>query len=61
VPFEELFRRPVTAAFDVPNASSDGGAVLLKAADRRLGLLGHMSAALVNVEFPVVGGQLPAS
>jgi len=35
--FSELFDRPLTATFDVPNASSDGGAVLLKAADRRLG------------------------
>ena len=46
--FEELFRRPVTAAFDVPSASSDGGAILLKAADRRLGLLSRMAEALVD-------------
>jgi len=44
--FPELFDRPVTATFDVPNASSDGGAVLLKAADRRLGLIERLAAAL---------------
>jgi hypothetical protein len=36
------------AAFDVPNASSDGGAVLLRAADRRLGLIPRLAAALVD-------------
>jgi hypothetical protein len=30
--FPDLFDRPLTATFDVPNASSDGGAVLLAAA-----------------------------
>lgn len=44
--FPELFDRPLTASFDVPNASSDGGAVLLKAADRRLGLIGRLATAL---------------
>ena len=46
--FPELFHRPLTATFDVPNASSDGGAVLLKAADRRLGLIARLAAALVD-------------
>src|SRR5881628_3611939 len=46
--FPELFDRPLTAKFDVPNASSDGGAVLLKAADRRLGLIPRLAAALVD-------------
>ena len=46
--FPELFERPVTVTFDVPNASSDGGAVLLKAADRRLGLISRLGAALVD-------------
>ncbi len=44
--FPELFDRPLTATFDVPHASSDGGAVLLKAADRRLGLIPRLAAAL---------------
>lgn len=46
--FPELFDRPLTAQFDVPNASSDGGAVLLKAADRRLGLIPRLAGALVD-------------
>jgi len=43
-----LFDRPLTASFDVPNASSDGGAVLLKAADRRLGLIPRLATALID-------------
>ncbi len=46
--FSDLFDRPLTASFDVPNASSDGGAVLLKAADRRLDLIRRLAAALVD-------------
>ena len=46
--FPELFDRPLTAQFDLPNASSDGGAVLLKAADRRLGLIRRLAGALVE-------------
>jgi hypothetical protein len=44
--FPDLFRKPLIATFDLPNASSDGGALLLKAADRRLGLLSRLAAAL---------------
>jgi hypothetical protein len=36
--FEDLAKRPVTVRFDQERGSSDGGAVLLAAADRRLGL-----------------------
>lgn len=46
--FPDLFGKPLTATFDVPNASSDGGAVLLKAADRRLGLIPRLAGALVD-------------
>jgi len=46
--FPELFDRPLSTTFDVPNASSDGGAVLLKAADRRLGLIPRLAGALVD-------------
>jgi hypothetical protein len=46
--FPDLFDRPLTARFDVPNASSDGGAVLLKAAEHRLGLIPRLAAALVD-------------
>ncbi len=50
--FPDLFDRPLTATFDVPNASSDGGAVLLKAADRRLGLISRLAGALVDERQP---------
>jgi Transposase DDE domain group 1 len=36
--FSDLFGRPVVAKFDQQYASSDGGAILLQACDRRLGL-----------------------
>ncbi len=37
--FPELFDKPVVATFDREQASSDGGAVLLKAAERVYGLV----------------------
>lgn len=46
--FPDLCDRPLTAVFDLPNASSDGGAVLLKAADRRLSLIARLAGALVD-------------
>ena len=42
----DLFGKPLVAAFDQPHGSSDGGAVLLKAADRRLGLSTRLAACL---------------
>ena len=36
--FSDLLSRPVVAGFDQQHASSDGGAILLQACDRRLGL-----------------------
>ena len=50
--FPDLFDRPVTATFDLPNSSSDGGAVLLKAADRELGLMDHLPRCLVERRQP---------
>ena len=44
--FAELFDRPLIACFDRPHASSDGGAILLKAADRRLGLMDALADCL---------------
>ncbi|HEX8800367.1 MAG TPA: IS1380 family transposase, partial [Terriglobales bacterium] len=44
--FPEIFRKPVVAQFDQRDGSSDGGALLLKAADRSLGLLDELSACL---------------
>lgn len=46
VRFPDLFEKPVVATFDQPHASSDGGAVLLKAIDRRLGLIDALAAGL---------------
>ena len=46
--FPDLLDRPLTVSFDVPNASSDGGAVLLKAADCRLGLIPRLAGALID-------------
>ena len=40
--FPGIFERPVVAKFDQSQGSSDGGAILLKAADQRL----HLTAAL---------------
>ena len=44
--FPGIFRKPVVAQFDQRDGSSDGGALLLKAADRRLGLLEELTACL---------------
>ena len=44
--FPEIFRKPVVAQFDQRDGSSDGGALLLKAADGRLGLLDELTACL---------------
>ena len=38
VVFKDLFGKPVVARFDQPDSSSDGGALLLKGCDERLGL-----------------------
>ena len=44
--FPDRLDRPVMATFDQPHASSDSGAVLLKAADHRLGLLTALTATV---------------
>lgn len=44
--FPEIFHKPVVTRFDQHEGSSDGGAVLLKAADRSLGLLEDLTACL---------------
>lgn len=44
--FPGIFKRPVVAQFDQSQGSSDGGAVLLKAADRQLGLTAALAACL---------------
>src|SRR5450755_1459969 len=44
--FSQLSRKPVIAKFDQEHASSDGGAILLQACDRRLGLTEAMIGAI---------------
>jgi DDE family transposase len=46
VVFPDLFGKPVLTKFDEPHASSDGGAVLLRAADTRLGLTKRLADCL---------------
>ena len=46
--FPELFTKPVHCQFDEPHSSSDGGALLLKAADQKLQLTSALAACLVD-------------
>ena len=50
--FSELFDRPRFACFDRPHASSDGGAILLKAADRRLRPMRALTSCLRDERDP---------
>ena len=44
--FPNIFRKSVVARFDQRQSSSDGGALLLKAADRRYGLIASLASCL---------------
>src|SRR6202163_1104914 len=44
--FPEIFCKPAVLQFDQLNGSSDGGAILLKAADRRYGLIEALAGCL---------------
>ena len=44
--------KPVVALFDMPHASSDGGAVLLKALDTQLQLTKRLAACVVDARQP---------
>jgi len=46
--FPNLFRRPVAVKFAQPHASSDGGAILLKACDERIGLTARLASCIVD-------------
>lgn len=46
--FKGLFGKAVVARFDQPDSSSDGGAVLLKACDERVGLTAALAACLAD-------------
>src|SRR5262245_48066816 len=46
------FAKPVVACFDMPHASSDGGAILLKSVDTHLGLTKRLAGGLVDERQP---------
>src|SRR5260370_8786613 len=46
--FPELFDKPIHCQFDEPHSSSDGGALLLKAADQKLQLTAALAGCLVD-------------
>lgn len=50
--FQDLFEKAVEACFSDEKLSTDGGSILLKAADRRMGLIGAMSAMLSDSRMP---------
>ena len=50
--FPDLFQKPLVATFDQQHASSDGGAVLLKAAERQYGLIEGFAECLVDDRQP---------
>jgi hypothetical protein len=50
--FGELLSRPVVAEMDLAHSSSDGGALLLKATDERLGLTASLAACLRDPRQP---------
>ena len=50
--FPHLFDKPLVATFDQPHASSDGGALLLKAAERRYDLIDDFANCLVDDRQP---------
>ena len=50
--FPDLFTKPLVATFDQAHASSDGGAILLKAADARYGLIEGFARCLVEDRQP---------
>lgn len=50
--FPDLFNKPVVAKFDQAHGSSDGGAILLKAADQRLRLSERLAACLRDRRQP---------
>ena len=50
--FPDLFEKPLVATFDQQHASSDGGAVLLKAAERQYGLIEGFADCLGDARQP---------
>lgn len=52
VVFNDLLGKQVVAQFDQPDSSSDGGALLLKACDERLGLTRAIAACMADSRQP---------
>ena len=50
--FPELFAKPLVATFDQHHASSDGGAVLLKAAERQYEVIEGFAQCLLDARQP---------
>ena len=50
--FPDLFAKPLVATFDREQASSDGGAVLLKAAERVYGVVKAFARCLADRRAP---------
>lgn len=50
--FPDLFDKPLVATFNQPHASSDGGAILLTAAERRYDLIDGFARCLVDDRAP---------
>lgn len=50
--FPTLLSKPVVARFNVDHGSSDGGGILLKAAERRLGLLDELADCIIDRRDP---------
>lgn len=50
--FKDLFEKPLMARFDQPDSSSDGGALLLKACDQRLGLTDAIATCVSDTRQP---------
>ena len=50
--FPDLFATPLVATFDQEHASSDGGAVLLKAAERVYGVVKTFARCLADQRAP---------
>jgi hypothetical protein len=50
--FPDLLKRPVHAGFDEPDTTSDGGALLLKALDDRVGLTASVAGAIIDRRQP---------
>ena len=50
--FQDLFQKAVEACFSDEKLSTDGGSILLKAADRRMGMLQALNATLSDSRMP---------